>query len=573
MLANGIAGPYPGYDVVKDWLTSTTRPNYVEGSPDDIQPDIVTGGTTCFLYYLHDQLGFSIPSIIDAGSATLAGVYQKLTGRTDAWASFIGLVNTHYPVGTSADDMSGDDIFPVANLETLSGGVSVVAGQTGQVYLSLDRATPVSVTVQLTSDDAGTLKVPPSVTILHGTQDCMVSVVALPFGDPSLVTMHAAYAGATVSASVHVLPHSSVLWGAVSNNVNGGPIANAVVVLDGETGRTSPSHVHMQLLTGRDGSWTSGEIAPDTYDLEVTASGYVPARTSVVVGEGVPSTQWDVSLIKSQPFTVRGSVSNQSGAPLFDVAVTLIDDEGGLRLSTTTASDGTYGFTHDPGAYTGGYTLFAELVGHTTFQLRIPTISNGGTVLQNLTLTALGVLTGLINDANSAVPVAGARVSAAAEGATSDATGRYTLQLAPGLVSVNVAAAGYEFAAASVTVAAAGTAEQDFTLVEASATLTGAVLDGNTGLAVRHAFVRVDGAGGVQASLDGAFTLSRVPAGLAQVVATAQGYRAETVAVQIVAHDAVSTNIYLTASGPNPHPLQLPSSGLEPGLVRPMTGE
>jgi Carboxypeptidase regulatory-like domain len=311
-----------------------------------------------------------------------------------------------------------------------------------------------------------------------------------------------------------------------------------VVVVDGETGMTSPSHVYMQLLTGPDGSWTSGEIAPDTYDLEVTASGYVPVRTSVVVGEGVSSTRRNFALIASQPFTVRGTVRNQSGAPLFGVAVILIDDGGGLRLSTTTASDGTYGFTHDPGVYTGGYTLFAELAGHTPFQLRIPTISNGATVLQYLTLAALGVLTGLINDANSAVPVAGARVSAGAEAATSDATGWYTLQLAPGRVSVNVAAAGYEFATASVTVAPAGTAEQDFTLVEASATLTGAVLDGNTGLGVRHAFVRVDGAGGVQASPDGAYTLSRVPAGLAQVVATAQGYRAETVPVQIVAHDA-----------------------------------
>jgi hypothetical protein len=195
MLAKGIAGPYPSYDVVNDWLTSTTRPNYVDGSPDDHHQDIVTGGTTSFLYYLHDQLGFSIPSIIDAGSATLAGVYQKLTGRTDAWASFIGLVDTHYPVGTSADDMSGDAIFPVANLWALSGGVSVVAGQSGQVDLSLDRATPVSVTVQLTSDNAARLKVPPSVTILHGRQDGMVSVMAPPIaGDPSLVTVHATYA-------------------------------------------------------------------------------------------------------------------------------------------------------------------------------------------------------------------------------------------------------------------------------------------------------------------------------------------------------------------------------------------
>ncbi len=152
------------------------------------------------------------------------------------------------------------------------------------------------------------------------------------------------------------------------------------------------------------------------------------------------------------------------------------------------------------------------------------------------------------------VPVAGAQVTAGPASATSDATGRYTLPLAPGNVSVRVAAAGYEFATASVTVTPAGTAEQDFTLEKASATLTGTVLDGNTGLGVRHASVRVDGAASVQASPDGAYTLSRGPAGPARVVATAQGHRAETVPVQIVAHDTVSLNIYLAASGPNPHP-------------------
>jgi hypothetical protein len=49
-------------------------------------------------------------------------------------------------------------------------------------------------------------------------------------------------------------------------------------------------------------------------------------------------------------------------------------------------------------------------------------------------------------------------------------------------------------------VAPAGTSEHDFTLEKASATLTGTVLDGNTGLGVRHAFVRVDGLAGASES-------------------------------------------------------------------------
>lgn len=556
-LVKGITAHYPGYEVVHDWLTSATRTNYVEGSPDDHQPDPVTGGTTCFIYYLHDQLGFPIPAIIDAGSTTLAGVYQKLTGRADAWQSFISLVDAHYPASTTQDDMGGDDIFPVANLRSMDNGVSVAAGGSAKMFLTLDRATPVSVSVQLTSDDPTALAVPPSVRIPYGHQDSLVTVVAQPItGAARMVTVHASYAGTTVSAAVHVVPSASELGGVVSDAASGAPIAGAVVLVDGTIGMTSPSHVHMQLVTASDGSWTTGPVAPDTYMLEVTASGYVTAKTSVVVSEGVPSTRRNLELTASKAFTVRGTVTDQTGAPLSGVAVTLIEDAGNLRLSATTAANGAYNFSQDPGVYTGGYTLSAELAGHTRAQLAIPTISNGATVLQNITLTALAVLTGLITDATTKAPLAGAQVTAGAAAAVSDATGHYTVQVAPGSVSINVAANGFEVGTASVAVAPASTVERDIALVEASATVTGTVLDTGTELGVRGAFVRVTGATGVQSSVGGGYTISRVPAGPAQIVASAPGYGTETVPVQVVAHETLSVNIYLASARPNPHPPQ-----------------
>jgi hypothetical protein len=153
-------------------------------------------------------------------------------------------------------------------------------------------------------------------------------------------------------------------------------------------------------------------------------------------------------------------------------------------------------------------------------------------------------------------------VSAGADTAASDATGRYTLQIAPGAISLGVAASGFEFGSATVTVAPGGTVEQDIALVEASATLTGTVFDTNTGLGVR-AFVDVAYTTGVRAGfdgsyttevragVDGSYTITRVPAGQAQVIAHAQGYKDETVPVQLVANQTVSTNIYM---GTNPHP-------------------
>jgi large repetitive protein len=283
----------------------------------------------------------------------------------------------------------------------------------------------------------------------------------------------------------------------------------------------------------------------------------VPVTINVTVIEGVAVNRApNVALPVRHPFTVRGTVTDRAHAPLPGVSVTLVGEPGDIWLRTTTDSTGSYSLSADPGQYTGAYGLTATLAGYVDGHVDLASIPNGATLTEAFVLLAFGTLTGLITDASAtpATPIVGAQITAGPASAASDATGRYTLQLAPGSVSVSVAALGYEFAAASVTVAPGGTAEQDFTLEEASATLTGAVLDGNTGLAVHHAFVRVDGARGVRASPDGAYTLSRVPAGPARVVATAQGYRAETVPVQIVAHDTVSMNIYLTASSPNPHP-------------------
>ncbi|MGH7071610.1 MAG: hypothetical protein ACREFO_16590, partial [Acetobacteraceae bacterium] len=78
------------------WLNSA-RADFIDNAPDDNQPDPTTGCTTCFLYYLHSELGYSINAIIAAGADTLADVYKNLTGKSDGWTAFINLVNSAYP--------------------------------------------------------------------------------------------------------------------------------------------------------------------------------------------------------------------------------------------------------------------------------------------------------------------------------------------------------------------------------------------------------------------------------------------------------------------------------------------
>ena len=192
-------------DVVPLWLNSATRPNYVDNDPDDNSQDVITGCTTAFIYYLHYQLGFDITAIIDAGAASLAGVYQKLTGRTDGWQTFIDLVNLHYPIGT-AYHVTGDNIFPVPELSFMD-TATVVSGASGTVTVTLQPINPVDVVLSMVSDRPDVLTVPEQFTIAAGDEVGFVPVMAAAFVGPiQIVGLHATYAGKTLSASVFVHP-------------------------------------------------------------------------------------------------------------------------------------------------------------------------------------------------------------------------------------------------------------------------------------------------------------------------------------------------------------------------------
>ena len=104
--------------VSNDWLSTSTRTDFVNYTPDDNAPDATTGCTTLFLYYLYDQLKFTIPEIIGAAAETLAGVYQNLTGDTgNPFPFFARLVGGAFPgTNTITTGPNFDDPFPLGLL-------------------------------------------------------------------------------------------------------------------------------------------------------------------------------------------------------------------------------------------------------------------------------------------------------------------------------------------------------------------------------------------------------------------------------------------------------------------------
>ena len=445
---------------------------------------------------------------------------------------------------------------PLASLQSLEEGVSLYSGSHGRAYVSLDRPTPIDVTLSLVSDNPAVLMIPASLVIPTGQVDGFVALQAQPVEGPAqFVSIHASLAGRTVSARVNVLPRPSILAGFVTDAA-GTPLStnpyDTAVLVDG---LPLTAGVHMQLSTGGDGSYSTGPVSPGTYQIEASASGHVTAQTTVTVEEGVPTTEIDFALEKTLPFTVSGAVTDPSRAPIAGASVTLIQNGDDSRIVTTTDAAGGYRLSQDPGEYTGDYTLMATHPGYTVGESVI-TIPNGATVPEDFVLARLGSLTGLVTDPGQtpARPVPNATLQAGTVVASSDASGSYRMVLAPGPTAVTVSANGFE--GQTVTVVVAGdTTNHDFALVEATAILTGTVLDGESQEPLFNATVAVDGARTIgHTDSDGAYTVLGVPAGHARVTARAPHYLSMETGIDFAAHQTVSQTLELFNHPPDPHP-------------------
>jgi hypothetical protein len=106
------------------WLDSI-RADYVNNpNPNDNGPDPLTGCATLFIWYLSDQLGFNIRSIVAAGTSTLGDVYKNLTGDpNDPFPLFQEIVFSAFPTSPkNATITTGnlDNPFPLASAGILS---------------------------------------------------------------------------------------------------------------------------------------------------------------------------------------------------------------------------------------------------------------------------------------------------------------------------------------------------------------------------------------------------------------------------------------------------------------------
>jgi hypothetical protein len=107
---------YPGaladYATAALWLDGS-RPNWIDNQVGSDVDDESNGCSTLFLWWLV-SLGFPLDQVAAAAADTLAGTYEQLTGKTDAWAAFSAACEANWPAGQPSG-VTSDNPWPTVS--------------------------------------------------------------------------------------------------------------------------------------------------------------------------------------------------------------------------------------------------------------------------------------------------------------------------------------------------------------------------------------------------------------------------------------------------------------------------
>jgi hypothetical protein len=204
------------------------------------------------------------------------------------------------------------------------------------------------------------------------------------------------------------------------------------------------------------------------------------------------------------------------------------------------------------GAYTlqlpaGSATITATLTGYQSASTTVTVTAAGSASAPTLQITPLnpGTVTGQVVNSSGA-GLTGVTVVAQGLATATAAGGGYTLSNLPaGAATIAASLAGFQSASAGVTVVAGSTVTAPvITLASGSGTITGTVKS-SAGTAISGATVQFGG-GIATTSATGTYTLSGVPTGTVQLVASANGFQGVTQNVVVAGGATAVANFSLS---------------------------
>ncbi len=330
---------------------------------------------------------------------------------------------------------------------------------------------------------------------------------------------------------------NGAISGRVTDISTGSGISGASVSYSGGSTTTSSS-----------GNYSFSSVAPGTYTVKASASGYFTESVSASVTSGTTTT---ANIQLPTGGILAGTVTGSNGAALSGATVTVTGGKVTTTLTMTTNSSGGYNTSWVP---VGTYTVTVSASGYNT-QSNTATVNTGTTTTDNISLSSSGTtsaystITGQVTDISTGGAIGGATVSYGSTSTTANSSGYYTFSNVPaGTYSVTAVANGYFSRTESVTTTAGVTSTLNFQLA------TGGKVQGtvtnSSGAALASASVSITG-GTVNTTVNtstnstGYYNSNWVPVGTYTVTVSASGYSTQSKTVSVTTGNTATLNFTL----------------------------
>ena len=366
-------------------------------------------------------------------------------------------------------------------------------------------------------------------------------ILATATGFYAKLAMVSVAADQTSTQDFALTPQVGTVTGIVFDNFSQ-PVVGATVAVAG---------TNIAVATDAEGNYTLSNVPVGTQTLNVSAMGLRSTQATVNVANN--ETVYKDIYLQTPTGAVRGTVRNAANnQPIAGASILVGIPFGAVYYSAFTDASGNYALNDIPA---GQLTIYAGADGFIAAQMTVAVVANQ-TTTQNFALTpegggaTTGTITGFVKNAANNQAVSGVVITVTGTNlsTTSGGDGSYTILNAPsGAQTLNASKSSFRSATAQVTVTGGQTVTQDILLNPGAGTVTGIVRNAATGQPLSGATITVAGTNiATTSSGDGSYTLANVPAGAQTLNASANGFIATQVQINVTDGQSVTQNLSLS---------------------------
>lgn len=359
------------------------------------------------------------------------------------------------------------------------------------------------------------------------------------------------FAGQTSSVSITLQPNPASVSGQITST-SGGPIKDAVVQLLDEN-----ETIIGIGTTDLNGNYSIGNLPPGTFQVSIVAENFSSLTSGITTSPGLVITGADYQLTPN-PGSIAGQVTDQNGSPLEGVTIIVRTTNGAFIGSVITSPFGNYVVNN---LAPGSYTVTANIDNFSTVTIGAIVFSNQTTGANIQLSSIIGDVTGQVVD-QVGNPVTGDNIQVKILHASgqllraflADPEGKFIiLGLSPGRYLINVTADQYSANTVPVDVVAGSAVPVTVPLSLLPATVTGQVVNANTGAPIPGSVILVTTVNGIfinrsVSGSNGEFTISSIPPGNAVISTSADNFGSNSTSLFLIPNETKNVVLRLSPS-------------------------